>query len=141
MKNIKVYQVSYKLLYHHGYLKIHITKTQILTSTLHLYVTISKHPLKTPKNNGKVPPNRLIMNNQLRNNNGGVASNKIIMDEQFKNNIQECLSKKQRKTNLENQLADIRKRKRQAFINRNAINVNDSLINLKVRGNTNIIPE
>ena len=32
---------------HHGYLKTHITKTQILTSTLHLHVAISKHPLKT----------------------------------------------------------------------------------------------
>ena len=42
--------------------------------------------------------------------------------------------------NLENQLADIRKRKHQAFVNRNAINVNDSLINLKVRDNINIIP-
>ena len=49
--------------------------------------------------------------------------------------------KKQRKIKLENQLADIRKRKHQAFINRNAINVNDSLINLKVRDNISIIPE
>ena len=40
--------------YHHGYLKIHITKTQILTSTLHLYVTISKHPLKPTTNIKKV---------------------------------------------------------------------------------------
>ena len=61
------------------------------------------------------------MKNQLRNNNGGVAPNKIIIYEQFKNSTQECFSKKQRKTNLEN--------------------VNDSLINLKVRDNTNIIPE
>ena len=30
--------------------------------------------------------------------------------------------------NLENQLADIRKRKHQAFISRNAINANDSLL-------------
>ena len=43
----KIYQASYKSPYHHGYLKIHIMKTQILTSTLHLYVTISKHSLKT----------------------------------------------------------------------------------------------
>ena len=44
---VKVYQASYTLPYYHGYLKIQITKTQILTSTLHMYVTISKHPLKT----------------------------------------------------------------------------------------------
>ena len=44
LKNIKD---SYKLPYHHGYLKIHITKTEILTRTLHLYLTVSKHPLKT----------------------------------------------------------------------------------------------
>ena len=43
--------------------------------------------------------------------------------------------------NLENQSADIRKRKHQAFVNRNAINVNDSFINLKVRDNIIIIPE
>ena len=73
------------------------------------------------------------MNNQLRNNNGGVAPDRLVMDEQFKNNIQELLSKKQRKINLENQLADIRKRKHQAFIKRNAINFNDSFINLKVK--------
>ena len=101
----------------------------------------TKNPSQTPKHNGELPPNRLTMNNQLRNNNGRVAPNKIIIDEQFKNNIQECFSKKQRKTNLENQLADTCKRKHQAFINRKAINVNDSLINLKVRGNTNIILE
>ena len=61
-----------------------------------------------------------------------MASNKIIINEQFKNNIQECFSKEHRKINLENQLADIRKRKHQAFINRNAINANDSFINQKV---------
>ena len=55
--------------------------------------------------------------------------------------MQECFSKNQRKINLENQLADIRKRKHQVFINRNAINVNDLFINLKVRDNINIIPE
>ena len=70
-----------------------------------------------------------------------MASNKIIINEQFKNNIRECFSKEHRKINLENQLADIRKRKHQAFINRNAITVNDSVINLKVRDNINIIPE
>ena len=70
-----------------------------------------------------------------------MASNKIIINEQFKNNIRECFSKEHRKINLENQLADIRKRKHQAFINRNAIPVNDSVINLKVRDNINIIPE
>ena len=70
-----------------------------------------------------------------------MAPNKLIIDEQFKNNIQECFSKKQSKMNLENQLADIRKRKHQAFINRNAINVNDSRINQKLRDNINIIPE
>ena len=70
-----------------------------------------------------------------------MASNKIIINEQFKNNIRECFSKEHRKINLENQLADIRKRKHQAFINRNAINVNDSFINQKVRDNINIIPE
>ena len=78
-------------------LKIHITKTQILTSTLHLYYNFeapTKNPLQTPKNNGEVPHNRLIMNIQLRNNNGGVAPNKLIIDEQFKNNMQECFSKK-----------------------------------------------
>ena len=45
-----------------------------------------------------------------------MASNKLIIDEQFKNNIQECFSKKQSKMNLEKQLADIRKRKHQAFV-------------------------
>ena len=70
-----------------------------------------------------------------------MAPNKTIIDEQFKNNIQECFSKKQSKINLENQLADIRKRKHQAFTNHNAINVNDSFINLKVRDHINIIPE
>ena len=64
-----------------------------------------------------------------------MAPNKLIIDEQFKNNIQECFSKKQSKMNLENQLADIRKRKHQAFINRSAINVNDAFIILKVRDN------
>ena len=57
-----------------------------------------------------------------------MASNKITIDEQFKNNIQECFSKKQSKMNLENQLADIRKRKHQAFVSRNAVNANDSFI-------------
>ena len=70
-----------------------------------------------------------------------MAPNKLIIDEQFKNNIQECFSKKQSKMNLENQLADIRKRKHQAFINRNAINANDSFINQKVRDNISVIPE
>ena len=70
-----------------------------------------------------------------------MASNKITIDEQFKNNIQECFSKKQSKMNLENQLADIRKRKHQAFINRNAINANDSFINQKVRDNISVNPE
>ena len=49
--------------------------------------------------------------------------------------------KKLRKIDLENQLADIRKRKHQTFINRNAITVNDLFINLKVRDNINIIQE
>ena len=57
-----------------------------------------------------------------------MAPNKLIIDEQFKNNIQECFSKKQSKMNLENQLADIRKRKHQAFVSRNAVNANDSFI-------------
>ena len=70
-----------------------------------------------------------------------MASNKITIDEQFKNNIQECFSKKQSKMNLENQLADIRKRKHQAFVSRNAINANDSFINQKVRDNISVIPE
>ena len=83
----------------------------------------------------------MIINNKLRNNNEEVAPNKLIIDEQFKNNIQECFSKKQSKMNLENQLADIRKRKHQAFINRNAINANDSFINQKVRDNISVIPE
>ena len=42
---------------------------------------------------------------------------------------------------LEKQLADIRKRKHQAFISRNAINANDSFINQKVRDNISVIPE
>ena len=70
-----------------------------------------------------------------------MTPNKLVLDERFKNNLQECFSQKQRKINLENQLADIRKRKHQAFINRNAINVNDSFINLEVTDNINIIPE
>ena len=57
-----------------------------------------------------------------------MAPNKLIIDEQFKNNIQECFSKKQSKMNLENQLADIRKRKHQAFVSRNAVDANDSFI-------------
>ena len=81
------------------------------------------------------------MNNQLRNNNGGVAPNKLIIDEQFKNNIQVCFSKKQRKINLENQLTDILKRNHEVFINRKAINVNYSFINLKFRDDINIIPK
>ena len=81
------------------------------------------------------------MNNQLRSKNGGVSSNKLIIDEQFKNNMQECLSKKQRKINLENQLADIHKRKHRIFKNHNAINTNDSFINIKVSDNINTIPE
>ena len=43
--------------------------------------------------------------------------------------------------NLENQLADICKRKHQTFISRNVINANDLLINQKVRNNVSIIPE
>ena len=43
--------------------------------------------------------------------------------------------------NLENQLADIRKRKHQAFKNRNAIKANDSFINQKVRDNISVTPE
>ena len=81
------------------------------------------------------------MNNQLRSKNGGVSPNKLIIDEQFKNNMQECFSKKQRKINLENQLADIHKRKHQVFKNHNAINTNDSFINIKVSDNINTIPE
>ena len=83
----------------------------------------------------------MIINNKLRNNNEEVALNKLIIDEQFKNNMQECFSKKQSKMNLENQLANIRKRKHQAFINRNAINANDSFINQKVRHNISVNPE
>ena len=49
------------------------------------FKTPTKNPPQTPKNNGEVPPKRLIINNQ-----------------------QECFSKKQRKTNLENQLVDVR---------------------------------
>ena len=83
----------------------------------------------------------MIINNKLRNNNEEVAPNKLIIDEQFKNNIQECFSKKQSKMNLENRLADIRKRKHQAFVSRNAINANDSFINQKVRDNISVNPE
>ena len=97
------------------------------------FETPAKNLPQISKSNRRVPPNRLIINNKLRNNNEEVAPNKLIIDEQFKNNIQECFSKKQSKMNLENQLADIRKRKHQAFINRNAINANDSFINQKVR--------
>ena len=92
------------------------------------FKTPTKNLPQISKSNGGVPPNRF---NKLRNSNGEVVSNKIIRDEQFKNQIQECFSKKQSKINLENQLADIRKRKYQAFLNHDAINVNDSLINLK----------
>ena len=77
----------------------------------------------------------------FRNNNGEVAPNKLIIDEQSKNNIQECFSKKEIKMNLENQSADICKRKHQAFISRNAIIANDSLITQKVRDNISVTPE
>ena len=70
-----------------------------------------------------------------------MAPNKLIIDEQSKNNIQECFSKKEIKMNLENQLADICKRKHQAFISRNAIIANDSLITQKVRDNISVTPE
>ena len=93
------------------------------------------------KSNRGVPPNRLTINNKLRKNNGEVAPNKLIINEQFKNNIQECFSKKQSKMNLENQLADIRKRKHQAFTCRNAIKANDSFINQKVRDTISVTPE
>ena len=105
------------------------------------FETRNKNLPQVSTNNRGAPPNRFIINNKLRNNNGEVAPNKLIIDEQFKNNIQECFSKKQSKINLEKQLPDIRKRKHQAFINHNAINISDSFINLKVRGNINIIPE
>ena len=49
--------------------------------------------------------------------------------------------KSKKKKKIEKQIADIRTRRNQVLINRNAIDVNDSLINLKVRDNTNIIPE
>ena len=52
------------------------------------FETPTKNPPQAPNNNGKVPPNRLIMNNQLRTHNGRVAPNKLVIDEQFKNNIQ-----------------------------------------------------
>ena len=94
-----------------------------VSSVCNNFKTPTKNPPQTPKNNEEVPPNRLIMNNQLKNNNGEEAPNETIIDVQFKNNIQECFSKKQRKINLENQLADIRKREHQAFTKRNAINV------------------
>ena len=105
------------------------------------FETPTKNLPQISKSNRGVPPNRLIINNKLRNNNGEVTPNKLIIDEQFKNNIQECFSKKQSKMNLENQLADIRKRKHQAFISRNAINANDSFINQKVRDNISVNPE
>ena len=105
------------------------------------FETPAKNLPQISKSNRRVPPNRLIIDNKLRNNNGEVAPNKLIIDEQFKNNIQECFSKKQSKMNLENQLADIRIRKHQAFISRNAINSNDSFINQKVRDNISVIPE
>ena len=144
MKNIKVNQASYKLPYHWLPQNSHNENSNLNINSLVVcsnFKTPIKNPPQAPKNNGEVQPNRFLVNNLLRNNNGEVAPNKIIIDEQFKNNIQECFSKKQRKINLENQLADIRKRKHQTFIKRNAINVNDSLINLKVRDNINIIPE
>ena len=105
------------------------------------FETPTKNLPQMSKSNRGVPPNRLIINNKLRNNNEEVAPNKLIIDEQFKNNIQECFSKKQSKMNLENQLADIRKRKHQAFKNRNAIKANDSFINQKVRDNISVTPE
>ena len=43
--------------------------------------------------------------------------------------------------NLENQLADIRQRKHQAFVSCNAINADDLLINQKVRDNISVVPE
>ena len=92
------------------------------------FKTPTKNLPQISKSNGGVPPNRLIINNKLRNSNGEVAPNKIIIDEQFKNNIQECFSNKQSKINLENRFADIHKRKHRAFINHDAINVNDSLL-------------
>ena len=61
------------------------------------FETPTKHLPLISKSNGGVAPNRLIINNKLRNNNGEVAPNKIIIDEQFKSNIQECFSKTQSK--------------------------------------------
>ena len=105
------------------------------------FETPTKNLPQISKSNRGIPPNRLIINNKLGNNNGEVAPNNLIIDEQFKNNIQKCFSKKQSKMKLEKQLADIRKRKHQAFISHNAINANDSFINQKVRDNISVIPE
>ena len=66
------------------------------------FETPAKNLPQISKSNRRVPPNRLIINNKLRNNNEEVAPNKLIIDEQFKNNIQERFSKKQSKMNLEN---------------------------------------
>ena len=66
------------------------------------FETPTKNPPQLSKSDRGVLPNRLIINNKLRNNNGEVAPNKLIIDEQFKNNIQERFSKKQSKMNLEN---------------------------------------
>ena len=105
------------------------------------FETSTENLPKILKGNRGVPPNRLNINKNFRNNNGEMAPNKLIIDEQSKNNIQECFSKKEIKMNLENQSADICKRKHQAFISRNAIIANDSLITQKVRDNISVTPE
>ena len=53
------------------------------------FETPTKNPPQLSKSNRGVLPNRLIINNKLRNNNGEVAPNKLIIDKQFKNNIQD----------------------------------------------------
>ena len=53
------------------------------------FETPTKNQPQISKSNRRVPPNRLIINNKLRNNNEEVAPNKLIIDEQFKNNIQD----------------------------------------------------
>ena len=53
------------------------------------FETPTKNPPQLSKSDRGVLPNRLIINNKLRNNNGEVAPNKLIIDEQFKNNIQD----------------------------------------------------
>ena len=65
------------------------------------FETPTKNLPQISKSNGGVRPNRLIINNILRNNNGEVAPNKLIIEEHFKNNIQKCFLKKQSKMNLE----------------------------------------